>query len=128
MTQVASSIGHWNAFWAFNLLGWGFLVGLIFFFIGAPSRKISKLDTYAAGEIVGEDVPYNYSYYFYRPIEMVFIPYFKLSAHKIYETISRFLVKRSGNIRLWYSGNLQSYVLYFIVFMFLVLIFSKLTI
>ena len=87
---------------------------------------MSKLDTFASGEILGEDVPYHYSYYFYRPIEEVILPYLKLSAHKIYETISSFIVKRSGTIRLWYSGDLGTYVVYFIVFIFFTLIFSKL--
>ncbi len=126
LTQVASPLGSWNAFWAFILMGWGFVIGLLFFFFGAPSRKISKLDTFASGEILGEDVPYHYSYFFYRPMEDVIIPYLKLSAHKIYESISSFIVRSSGIIRLWYNGNLESYVLYFVVFIFFVLVFSKL--
>ena len=126
LTQVASPLGSWNAFWAFVLMGWGFVIGLIFFFFGAPSRKISKLDTFASGEILGEDVPYHYSYLFYKPMEDVIIPYLKLSAHKIYESISSFVVKGSGIIRLWYNGNLETYVFYFIVFIFFVLVFSKL--
>ncbi|HID16180.1 MAG TPA: NADH/ubiquinone/plastoquinone (complex I), partial [Candidatus Atribacteria bacterium] len=125
-TQILSPLGSWNAFWVFILLGWGFAFALLIFFFGAPSRKVSKLDTFASGEILGEDVPYHYSYYFYRPIEEVILPYLKLSAHKIYETISSFIVKRSGTIRLWYSGDLGTYVVYFIVFIFFTLIFSKL--
>ncbi len=126
MTQVASPLGSWNAFWVFILLGWAFVIALLVFFFGAPSRKVSKLDTFASGEILGEDVPYHYSYYFYRPLEEVILPYLRISAHKLYESLSSWVVKGSGVIRLWYNGNLETYVLYFIIFICFVLIFSKL--
>ncbi len=126
ITQVVSPLGSWNAFWVFILMGWAFVIGIAIFFLGAPSRKISKLDTFASGEVLGEDVPYHYSYYFYRPLEGVILPYLKVSVHRIYEGLSSFVVKGSGLIRLWYNGNLETYVLYFIVFIFFVLVFSKL--
>ncbi len=126
ITQVASPLGSWNAFWVFVLMGWAFIIGLFFFFVGAPSRKVSKLDTFASGEILGEDVPYHYSYYFYRPLEDVIIPYLRVSAYKIYESLSAFVVKSSGIVRLWYNGNLETYVFYLVVFIFFILVFSKL--
>lgn len=97
----------------------GFLIAFALFYFLPKARRVSQLDNYAAGHILTKDVKYNYSFNFYSFTERAVQPLKKLSAEEFYESVSRFL-KLIGNFaRRVYTGDLETYVSYALVFIVL---------
>ena len=101
----------------------GFALAFLFFITLPKARRVSEHDNYAAGQVVTKDLKYNYSFGFYDFVERVVKPIKKFSADKIFENFTNFLKLIGDFMRRIYTGDLETYVSYLVVFL-TILIFT----
>lgn len=101
----------------------GFIIAYAIFFSLPKTRKVSQYDNYAAGQVITKDLKYNYSFGFYSFVERAVNPIKKFSAEKIFKGFSDFLKLIGDFMRRFYTGDLETYLSYIIVFIALVLVF-----
>ncbi len=99
-----------------SILAIAFVAMWILFLLFPKSRKVSQYDNYASGQIVTEDLKYNYSYGFYMSFGRVIKPIFKWSIEKVYNYWVE-AVKVFGDyyMRRIYTGNLETYNAYIVI-------------
>ncbi|BAL80537.1 proton-conducting transporter transmembrane domain-containing protein [Caldisericum exile] len=88
----------------------GFVVAALIFYLLPRARKVHQLDNYYAGEVLTEDVKYNYSFGFYSFFDDIIRPFNEWSVDKIYEDFTGFVKTIGDYLRRVYTGNLETYV------------------
>ncbi|MFU2158135.1 proton-conducting transporter membrane subunit [Caldisericum sp. AR60] len=88
----------------------GFVVAALIFYLLPKTRSVHQLDNYYAGEILTEDVKYNYSFGFYSFFDDIIKPFNEWSIDRIYENFVGFVKTVGDYIRRIYTGNLETYV------------------
>ncbi len=93
-----------------------FVVAWILFILFPKSRKVSQYDNYAAGQVVTEDLKYNYSYGFYMSFSRVIKPILKWSIERVYNYwVEAAKIFGDYYMRRIYTGNLETYNAYIVI-------------
>ena len=93
-----------------------FVAVLIFFFLFPKTRNVKQFDNYASGQVVTEDLKYNYSYGFYMSFSRVIKPILNLSIEKVYNYwIDAAKIFGDYYMRRIYTGNLETYNSYIVI-------------
>ncbi len=111
-----------------NTIGAVFLiVGLIITFKGfKKTRYVSTKDIHTSGEIPQENENLTYAVDFYKPFERAIAPILKSSIDKIYTGIANNLEQAFDYLRYVYTGNGQTYAMYVVFFLSLLILFAEL--
>ncbi len=89
------------------------------------STKISTKDISSSGEMIKPEDNMTYAMDFYKPFERVLQPILKWKINKYYEDFGKGLEALFDFMRRIYTGNGQTYAVYVIAFLAILLIFSK---
>ncbi|NOZ35107.1 MAG: hypothetical protein GXO80_07405 [Chlorobi bacterium] len=89
------------------------------------ATKISTKDISSSGEMIKPEDNMTYAMDFYKPFERVLSPILKYKINKYYEDFGKGLEALFDFMRRIYTGNGQTYAVYVIVFLAILLIFSK---
>ncbi len=116
---LGANFGAYNAFTVMTVITLALLVALALFFIAKKSRKVGQTDTYMAGEVPEHhvDLYLHYSMNFYRPLERIFAPYLRNRLERLYDAFGSGYELISEGIRRIYTGDVQHYVYYVMVFL-----------
>ncbi len=88
------------------------------------TKRVSTKDISTSGEIPKPDENLSFQYGFFKPFERAASPLYKYSMNAIWENFGEALEAFFAFIRKIYSGNAQTYVLYVILFLVLLLLFK----
>ncbi len=89
------------------------------------STKISTKDISSSGEMIKPEDNMTYAMDFYKPFQRVLQPILKWKINKYYEDFGKGLEALFDFMRRIYTGNGQTYAVYVIIFLAILLIFSK---
>ncbi len=103
-----------------------FIVAMIFLTIKnyKGTRYVTTKDISTSGEMPTENENLTFQLNFFQPFERAVAPLYKRSMDKIYNTIGESLDALFNFVRTIYTGNGQTYALYVIVFLVIMLIFK----
>jgi len=109
-----------------NILAAVAVAGLFIYFLfslSAKSRKVSQEDSYAAGSFVPKD-KYQYSVRFYDQIYKIIGPYLRDVVDDFYYWLARKSKDLFQAVRQVYTGNVNTYALYIILFLAFLIFFK----
>ena len=89
------------------------------------STKVTTKDISVSGEMIKPEDNMTYSRDFFKPFERVLQPILRFKINKYYEEFGKGLEALFDFMRRIYTGNGQTYALYVITFLVILLIFSK---
>lgn len=102
-----------------------FIVAALFLFKGfRGTRYVTTKDISTSGEIIGENENFTYQLDFFKPFERAVAPLYKRTMDKIYNAIGESLEAVFDFVRSIYTGNGQTYAIYVVVFVVILLIFK----
>jgi NADH-quinone oxidoreductase subunit M len=138
------TLGMGNVDWSMTVLGngWGdhidtlsiiTVIGtvfmLAFIYLGLWNRKqtryVTTKDIHTSGEIPTENENLTYAVDFYKPFERAIAPVMKRTMDFYYNHLGEGLESFFNFLRRFYTGNGQTYALYVIVFLVILILFSK---
>jgi len=104
-----------------------FVLALIFltFYHRKGTRYVSTKDIHTAGELPKEDDNFHFSLDFFRPFVRAIEPIYKWKISKVYYQITNAVEDLFQFVRRFYTGNGQTYALYVLIFMAILLLFAK---
>lgn len=139
MTHLGFAAVDWQMSTLFNTWGNGVhlltvmtSIGMVFV-IGASfitwknfrtTRYVTTRDIHTSGEVPSENENLTYAIDFYKPFERALGPVFKHKIGPIYESFARNAEEMFDLLRHIYTGNAQTYVLYVVVTLSLLFVFS----
>jgi len=101
-----------------------------FIFLSIKNRKrtryVTTKDIHTSGEIPKENENLTYKLDFYKPFERALGNLLKPSVDKIYNRIASNLEQAFDHLRYIYTGNGQTYAMYVVVFLVILILFSEL--
>ncbi len=107
-------------------IGTIFILGAIF--IGLKNRKSTRLvstkDIHTSGEVPTENENLTYAVNFNQPFERALGPLLKLSVDKLFDLIGKNLEGAFEYLRYVYTGNGQTYAMYVILMVVILILFS----
>jgi len=111
-----------------NVIGAVFLIaGLFVTFKGLKkTRYVTTKDIHTSGEIPKENENLTYAVDFYKPFERAIAPILKASIDKVYTVIANNLEQAFDFLRYVYTGNGQTYAMYVVLFLSLLILFAEL--
>ncbi len=89
------------------------------------TRAVGTKDIHTAGEPPSEDDNYHFALDFFRPFQRAVEPVFKASISAFYNTLGRAIEETFQFVRRFYTGNGQTYALYVLIFLALLILFAK---
>ena len=89
------------------------------------STKVNTKDISVSGEMIKDEDNMTYSKDFYKPFERVLQPILKRKIEKYYDEFGKGIEALFDFMRRIYTGNGQTYAIYVITFLVILLIFSK---
>ena len=89
------------------------------------STKISTKDISISGEMIKPEDNMTYAVDYYKPFQRVLQPILKRKIEKYYDEFGKGLEALFDFMRRIYTGNGQTYAIYVIAFLVILLIFSK---
>ncbi len=102
-----------------------FITAALFLFKGfRGTRYVTTKDISTSGEIPTENENLTYQLDFFKPFERAVAPLYKRTMDKIYNAIGESLEAVFDFVRSIYTGNGQTYAIYVIVFVVILLIFK----
>ncbi|MEA3287268.1 MAG: proton-conducting transporter membrane subunit [Candidatus Marinimicrobia bacterium] len=103
-----------------------FLLGLAFITWKnyKTTRYVTTRDIHTSGEIPTENENLTYAVDFYRPFERAAAPVFKYKVTRIYESFAKNAELIFDLLRHVYTGNAQTYALYVVIFLVVLIVFS----
>jgi len=103
-----------------------FLLGLAFITWKnyKTTRYVTTKDIHTSGEIPTENENLTYAVDFYRPFERAAAPVFKYKVTHFYESFAENAEHLFDLLRHVYTGNAQTYALYVVIFLVLLIVFS----
>ncbi len=99
---------------------------LITIFKAKSTRYVTTKDIHTSGEIPLEEENLTYAVDFYKPFERALGIILKASVNRIYSLFADFLEQTFDYLRYVYTGNGQTYAMYVILFLSVLLVFSEL--
>jgi len=105
-----------------------FIIATIFITIKKAklTRYVTTKDIHTSGEIPLENENLTYAVDFYKPFERALGILIKASINKVYSAVANFLEQTFDYLRYVYTGNGQTYAMYVILFLSVLLVFSEL--
>jgi len=88
------------------------------------TRYVTTKDIHTSGEIPTENENLTYAVDFYRPFERAAEPFFRYQINRVYESLATNTEAVFDLLRHVYTGNAQTYVLYVVMFLVLLIAFS----
>ncbi|MEN8194740.1 MAG: proton-conducting transporter membrane subunit, partial [Bacteroidota bacterium] len=125
----------WNAwgnkidmFTIMNSIGVVFVIAASFLTIkGFKSGKyVTTKDIHTSGEVPTENENLTYAVDFYKPFERALGRVLKPSVDKFYNIVSNTLEEIFDHLRYIYTGNGQTYAMYVVIFLVILIVFSEL--
>lgn len=115
-----------DMFTIISTIGTIFLIAVIFItFKGLKrGRYVTTKDIHTSGEIPTENENLTYAVDFYKPFERALGKVLKPSVDKIYNSIATTLEDLFEHLRYIYSGNGQTYAMYVVLFLVILITFS----
>jgi len=105
------------------------VVGIAFIFLGLKNRKktryVTTKDIHTGGEIPTENENLTYAVDFYKPFERAIEPAMKRKMDFYYNKFGEGIETLFDFVRRIYTGNGQTYAIYVVIFLVILLIFSK---
>ncbi len=102
---------------------------LAFIFLGLKNRKrtryVTTKDIHTSGEIPTQNENLTYAVDFYKPFERAIAPVMKRKMDYYYNRFGEGLEAFFNFLRRIYTGNGQTYALYVVIFLVILIIFSK---
>ncbi len=145
ISLAMSYLGNFHANWQTSILfnEWGnkvdmftvvqsvagiFILATVFITIKSSkfTRYVTTKDIHTSGEIPLENENLTYAVDFYKPFERALGVALKASVNKIYSIVADFLEQTFDYLRYVYTGNGQTYAMYVILFLTILLVFSEL--
>jgi NADH:ubiquinone oxidoreductase subunit 5 (subunit L)/multisubunit Na+/H+ antiporter MnhA subunit len=103
--------------------------GIAFIFLGLKNRKktryVTTKDIHTGGEIPTENENLTYAVDFYKPFERAIEPAMKRKMDFYYNKFGEGIETLFDFVRRLYTGNGQTYALYVVIFLVILLIFSE---
>lgn len=90
------------------------------------TRYVTTKDIHTSGEIPTENENLTYQLDFYKPFERALGGVLKPSVDKIYNRIASNLEQAFDHLRYIYTGNGQTYAMYVVIFLVILILFSEL--
>ena len=109
-------VGELNTINILAAVAAGCAVAYLIFRLCRKSRRVPQSDTYAAGSYVPVD-KYQYSANFYERVYQVIEPYVRDRVDALYSWVVEKSEGLFDNVRKVYTGNLNTYALYIILFL-----------
>lgn len=105
-----------------------FIIGAVFLTIKnrKKTRYVTTKDIHTSGEIPTENENLTYQVDFYKPFERALSGVLKPSIDKVYNKIATNLEQAFDQLRYVYTGNGQTYAMYVVVFLVILILFSEL--
>ncbi len=105
-----------------------FILGAVFLTIKnrKKTRYVTTKDIHTSGEIPTENENLTYQVDFYKPFERALGGVLKPSIDKVYNKIVANLEQAFDQLRYVYTGNGQTYAMYVVVFLVILILFSEL--
>jgi len=105
-----------------------FIIAFIFLSIKNKKRTryVTTKDIHTSGEVPTENENLTYKLDFYKPFERALGGVLKPSVDKIYNRIASNLEDAFDHLRYIYTGNGQTYAMYVVVFLVILILFSEL--
>ncbi len=108
----------------------GILFGIAFVFITVKGfksgRYVTTKDIHTSGEVPTENENLTYAVDFYKPFERALGWVLKPSVDKFYNKIATNLEHAFDHLRYIYTGNGQTYAMYVVIFLVILIAFSEL--
>ncbi len=90
------------------------------------TRYVTTKDIHTSGEIPTENENLTYAVDFYKPFERSIAPLLKASIDKVYTLTGDIFEQAFDYLRYVYTGNGQTYAMYVVLFLAILLLFSEL--
>jgi NADH-quinone oxidoreductase subunit M len=126
-TVVINSWGNQiDMFTIMNSIGVLFVIAASFITIKGfkNSRYVTTKDIHTSGEIPTENENLTYAVDFYKPFERALGGILKPSIDKFYKTAAATLEELFDHLRYIYTGNGQTYAMYVVLFLVILIVFS----
>lgn len=104
-----------------------FLLALIYLTLRSykSTRYVTTKDIHTAGEIPTENENLTYAVDFYQPFERAMEPLIKRSADRFFKGVGKHLENLFDVIRQIYTGNGQTYAMYTLIYLAILIIFAE---
>ncbi len=89
------------------------------------TRYVTTKDIHTAGEIPTENENLTYAVDFYKPFERALGDFLKASVDKVYNFTGKILEQSFDYLRYVYTGNGQTYAMYVVIFLSILIVFSE---
>ncbi len=120
-----SSIGITDTVTVMNIVGTVFVVVFLAFnLLYKRSRKVGLKDIHTSGEVPTTEINLHYAVDFYQPFSRGVSAVLKRSADRLFLNVARNLENLFDVMRYVYSGNAQTYALYVVAVLAMLLVFS----
>ena len=90
------------------------------------TRYVTTKDIHTSGEVPTENENLTYAVDFYKPFERALGSVLKASVDKVYNYTGKILEQSFDYLRYVYTGNGQTYAMYVVLFLAILLVFSEL--
>jgi len=110
------------------IIGAIFVIAAVFITIKnyRTTRYVTTKDIHTSGEIPTENENLTYAVDFYKPFERAIAPVLKRSVDKIYNLFAENLESAFDFLRYIYTGNGQTYAMYVVLFLAVLIVFAEL--
>ncbi len=109
-------------------IGTIFVIAAVFITIKnyRTTRYVTTKDIHTSGEIPTENENLTYAVDFYKPFERAIAPVLKRSIDRIYNLVAENLESGFDFLRYIYTGNGQTYAMYVVLFLAVLIVFAEL--
>lgn len=122
---LMSNIGSVHTLTVINIVGVSFAIVFLFFNLLYPkSRKVGLKDIHTGGEVPEDHINLHYATDFFQPFSRGVRVILKRSVGRFYESLAETLENIFELMRYIYTGNAQTYALYVIMFLAILLVFN----
>jgi len=112
----------------------GVTIGIVFIVVAIiitikdyrETRYVTTKDIHTSGEIPTENENLTYAVDFYKPFERALGSVLKVSVNKLYNVFGKVLEQSFDYLRYVYTGNGQTYAMYVVLFLAILIVFSEL--
>lgn len=124
-TTMTTSFGYFNAAAMMAMVAVLFVVLLaVLLTLGPKPKKVKQLDIVYAGEVPPPPEELHYAWAFFRPYEKAFAPILKERATAFWRGAADVTEALADAGRRFYTGNAQTYVLYSVLFILVLVAFG----
>lgn len=122
---VFSSLGYWNGTLMFIMVVALFLLVLLYLlWINPKAQKVKPFNMVFAAEKPERPETTHYAYDFYAPYKRAMAPILKPVVNRFWSGVSEWTQTISGVMRRIYTGNIQTYAMYILIYGLILYLFS----